>query len=202
MVFEPNPYSVLIVSPGGRLRESLAPLLPPGEYAPVVSAHSAGEARRCLLGQEFDLIVINSPLPDGPGIQLAEDLCGETEAGVLLLVKAEAYEEVADRVRASGVLTLYKPSSRLLAGYALKTLCAMRERLRSRGRRAVSVEEKIRELRIIDRAKWALIEGQGLSEPEAHRALERMAMERRVTKKQAALEIIEGASPKNRKPPV
>ncbi len=191
MVFEPNPYSVLIVSPSSRLLQNLTPLLPPGEYDPVQSVRSAAEAKRCLLQRDFDIIFINSPLPDGPGIELAEDLCGETEAGVLLLVKAESYEKVTARVQASGVITLVKPSSRQLAAHSLQALCATRERLRQRGRRQATVEEKIQELRLIDRAKWALIESRGLTEPEAHRALERMAMERRIPKKQAAREVLE-----------
>lgn len=192
MIFEPNPYSVLIVSPSGRLRESLAPLLPPGEYDPICTARSAGEAKRCLLQRDFDLVLINSPLPDGPGFDLAENLCEESEAGVLLLVKAEFYEEVTAHVQASGVMTLYKPSGRALAAQALQALCAVRERLRGRSRQQATVEEKIQELRLIDRAKWILIGSCGFSEPEAHRALEHMAMEKRITKKQAAQEIIAG----------
>lgn len=194
MIFDPNPYSVLIVSPSAKLQESLAPLMPSGEYDPVQTAHSAAEARRCLLHRDFDLILINSPLPDGPGIELAEDLCGETEAGVLLLVKAESYEGVTARVQESGVITLGKPSSRQLAAHALQALCATRERLRVRGKRQATVEEKVQELRLIDRAKWILIERQNLTEPEAHRALERMAMEKRITKKQAAQEIVDSES--------
>lgn len=192
MIFQPNPYSVLIVTSSGKLLESLSALLPPGEYDPVQTARSAGEARRCLLQRDFDLILINSPLPDGPGIGLAEDLCGETEAGVLLLIKAEAYDEVTARVRGSGVITLYKPSSRQLAAHSLQALCAMRERLRVRGKRQATVEDKIQELRLIDRAKWILIEDRHMTEPEAHKALERMAMERRITKRQAAEAVIAG----------
>lgn len=192
MVFEPNPYSVLIVSPSGKLRESLAPLLPPGEYDPICTARSAAEAKRMLLQQDFDLILINSPLPDGPGIEFAEDLCAQTEAGVLLMVRAEVCAEVTGQVQKCGVMTLHKPSSLALAELAVHALCAVRERLRQKSGRQATVEEKIRELQLIDRAKWALIEKQRLTEPEAHRALERLAMEKGITKRQAAEEVIAG----------
>ena len=194
MVFEPEPYSVLIVSPGDRFRESLSPLLPPGSFNPVCVARSCAEARRKLLERGFDLVLINSPLPDGPGLPLAEDLCAETEAGVLLLVPAGIYEETAAQAQQSGVITLHKPSSRLLASHSLQALCAMRERLRARGRTQVAVDEKIRELQMIDRAKWVLIDKKGFTEPEAHRALERMAMEQRITKVQAAQRVVGGIS--------
>lgn len=113
-----------------------------------------------------------------------------TDSGVLLLVRAESYEEVMARVQESGVITLCKPSSRQLMVHSLQVLCTTRERLRVRGKRQATVEEKIQELRLIDRAKWILIESQSLTEPEAHRVLERMAMEKRITKKQAAQEIV------------
>lgn len=192
MVFEPNPYSVLIVSSGGRLRENLSPLLPTGEYDPICTARSAAEAKRLLLQRDFDLVIINSPLPDGPGIEFAEDLCAKTEAGVLLMVRDEVCAQVAAQVQKCGVMTLHKPSSRALAELAVHALCAVRERLRQRSGRQATVEEKIRELQLIDRAKWALIEQRHLTEPEAHRALERLAMEKGITKRQAAEEVIAG----------
>lgn len=191
MVFQPNPYSVLVVSASGRLLQNLQPLLPPGEFDPVQSARSAAEAKRRLLERDFDLILINSPLPDGPSLDLAAGLCAETEAGVLLLTQAESYEEVTAQAQPSGVLTLYKPSSRQMVALTLHALCALRERLRKQSRRQQTVEEKIQELRLINRAKWLLIEARRLTEPEAHRALERLAMERRITKKQAAEQVIE-----------
>lgn len=194
MIFEPNPYSVLIVSPSGKLREILAPLLPPGEYDPICTARSAAEAKRLLLQRDFDLILINSPLPDGPGIELAEDLCRETEAGVLLLVRAEVCAEVTAQVQKYGVMILPKPSGRALAEWAVQALCAVRERLRQKSSRQATVEEKIQELRLIDRAKWILIENRHMTESEAHKALERMAMERRITKSQAAQEVVSNGS--------
>lgn len=81
MIFAPNPYSVLIVSPSVKLQESLATLMPVGEYYPVKTVYSTAEARRCILHNDFDLILINSPLPDDPGIGLAEDLCGGQTPG-------------------------------------------------------------------------------------------------------------------------
>lgn len=192
MVFEPNPYSVLIVSPTPRLQEGLSPLMPPGSFDPVCTARSGAEAKRRLLERDFDLVIINSPLPDGPGLPLAEDLCGGTEAGVLLVIKADVYEETTAQAQQSGVITLYKPSSRQLAAQSLQALCATRERLRIRSRKQATVEEKIQELRLIDRAKWALINTHGMTEPEAHRALERIAMEGRITKAQAARQVVDG----------
>jgi response regulator NasT len=65
----------------------------------------------------------------------------------------------------------------------------MRERLRLRAAREQTVEEKMEEIRLINRARWQLIQ-QGMSEEEAHRYLTRLAMDRRITKAAAAAALL------------
>lgn len=185
MVFQPNTYSVLLVSASKKLNQTLSSLLSPGEYEPVVTVGSVGAAKRLLLEQDFDLVLINSPLSDDPGIELAEDVCAQTECAALLLTGKEFFEELHCRVVTSGVVTLPKPTSEAVLTQTLRALCAMRERLRRRESQT-TVEEKIRELRVINRAKWHLIEQDHMTEPEAHHAIEQLAMERRITRLSAA----------------
>lgn len=186
MIFQPNTYSVLLVSASKKLNQALSSLLSPGEYEPVVTAGSVGAAKRFLLEQDFDLVLINSPLPDDPGIELAEDVCAQTECAVLLLTGKDFFEELHCRVVTNGVVTLSKPTSEAMLHQTLRALCAMRERLRRRRESQVTVEEKIRELRTINRAKWLLIEQNHMTEPEAHHAIEQLSMERRITRLRAA----------------
>ena len=88
MIFQERTYAVLIVSASEKLDNQLRALLPVTEYYPVQSAKSVGEARRMLLGASFDLVLINTPLKDDFGTQLAIDVCLESSAGALLFVKA------------------------------------------------------------------------------------------------------------------
>lgn len=53
-----------------------------------------------------------------------------------------------------------------------------------------TVDEKIEEIRIVNRAKWLLIDHSRMTEPEAHRFIEKKAMDDRVSKKDVALRII------------
>jgi response regulator NasT len=46
------------------------------------------------------------------------------------------------------------------------------------------------EIRIVNRAKWILINELSMSEPEAHRYIEKQAMDRCISKGQIAKEII------------
>ena len=84
-------YSVLTVSAADKFSASLHTLLPEGQYDPVRAVRDAASARRLLLEQSFDIVIVNAPLPDEFGTQLALELSETSGAGVLLLVKAEQY---------------------------------------------------------------------------------------------------------------
>ncbi|MBQ2927928.1 MAG: ANTAR domain-containing protein, partial [Oscillospiraceae bacterium] len=53
-----------------------------------------------------------------------------------------------------------------------------------------SIEEKMEEIRIVNRAKWLLISELKFDEPGAHRYIEKQAMDRCVSRKDIAEEII------------
>ena len=160
------------------------------DYWPVTVAGSVSEARRRLLGTSWDLVIVNAPLPDDLGVDFAVEVCAESDAGVLLLIRSELYEETYYQVLPSGVITLSKPTNQQMISQNLRVLCATRERLRSMRQHQATVEEKIEEIRSINRAKWLLIECLHMTEPDAHRYITRQAMEQRTSKKEIAENII------------
>ena len=88
-------------------------------------------------------------------------------------------------------MALPMPTSSAMVSQSLRMLCAQRERLRLMEARQQSVEEKIEEIRLVNRAKWLLIESRGMSEAEAQRHVEKLSMDKRITKRQAAENIIQ-----------
>ncbi len=190
MVFQEQTYAVLLVSGSEKFSRALVGLLPQTDFWPVTAVRSSGEARRALLGQSFDLVLINAPLTDESGLHLASDLCAGGDAGVLLFVKSEQYEQLCARATPAGVMLLAKPASAQTVLQTLRMLCAVRERLRGMERRQASVEEKIEEIRLVNRAKWALIRCLSLSEEEAHHYIERQAMDTRRSKRAVAENIL------------
>ena len=54
----------------------------------------------------------------------------------------------------------------------------------------MSLEEKMEEIRLVNRAKWLLIERRGMDEPTAHRYIEKLAMDRCVTRRVIAEAIL------------
>ena len=190
MVFRDSTYSVLLVSASEKFNTVTASLLPGSEFWPVTVVKSAGEAERRLLSSDYDIVLVNTPLPDEFGTQLAENACIKTRAAVLLLVRRELHDEIYYKVMESGVITLPKPTNETAMTQMLHALCSMRERLRRAEERQVTVEKKIEEMRLVNRAKWLLIERLHMTEEDAHNTIRRQAMDMRVTQREAAEDIL------------
>ena len=87
-------------------------------------------------------------------------------------------------------MVLSKPTSTQTVTQTLRMLCAARERLRRMEEKQATVDEKIREIRLVNRAKWLLIECLGMTEADAHRYIEKQSMDLRQSRREAAENII------------
>lgn len=190
MEYAERRYSVLIVSSSEKFNRSLLSLLPEDRFYPVSVSPDDSAARRVLAESRFDIVMINTPLPDDFGTHLALDACEGSGAGVMLFVKAEHYPDIAARVSPFGVLALSKPVTAQTVAQSLTLICATRERLRRMEQKTASVEEKIEEIRIVNKAKWLLIDQLKMTEQEAHRYIEKQAMDRCVTRRTIAENIL------------
>ena len=67
---------------------------------------------------------------------------------------------------------------------------AARSRLTALRRENMRLEKKVEEMRLVDRAKCALIQYRGMTEQQAHRYLEKKAMDTRKTRGTVAMEVL------------
>lgn len=190
MNFEERVYSVLIVSAAEKFNTSLKEMLPDFKYYPIQEETSTSGAKRVLADRTFDFIIINSPLPDSDGLRFAIDTSNGKNSVVLILVRNELYNAVLDKVSPYGVYTLSKPTSKQIVGQAIDWMVSTRERLRSLEKKSLSLEDKMQEIRIVNRAKWLLISELKMTETDAHRYIEKQAMDRCISKKTMAEEIV------------
>ena len=138
MVFNDHAYSVLVVSAAGKFNDTLTAMLPEVDCDPARYVTSIAAAKRAVLEQSYDFVIINAPLLDDFGVKFAIDACASRGTVVLLLVRTEVYEEI----------------------------------------------------RLVNRAKWLLIEHQEMNESDAHRYIEKQAMDRCVTRRTIAEGVI------------
>lgn len=181
--------SILVVSGTDKLEQSLSALLPCAEFT-LYTAGSCAQARSALLNSAYDIIVINAPLSDDYGIELALDLVQRSVSGIILLAQSALFPDVCDKLEPYGVMTLEKPTPRVIMYAALRMSAAVSARLRRAEEKQRALSEKMEEIRIVNRAKWALIKYLKMDETQAHRHIEKMAMDRRISKREMAEKII------------
>lgn len=190
MDFKTRAYGVLIVSPHEKFNRALSEILPPSRFSPCVTVNDAASAARRLVENAFDIVIINSPLPDDFGVRLALEALSDIGTGVMIFVKNEHYHDVNEVLSPHGALVIQKPAYSQSVEQSLILLCAMCERLRQTEKKMQTLPEKMEEIRIVSRAKLILIEHLKMTEKDAHRYIEKQAMDRCVTKRRIAEMII------------
>ena len=181
----------LIVSAGASSNEYLCARLTELGYTRPLIVPSGAEARRRMLESDFELIVVNAPLPDEFGHDLCATAVEKTDAGVILLTKTATADQIADKLQEFGVLVLGKPFTGAQFRQAVQLAASNYKRLAVLRAENAKLLDKIAQLRLVDRAKCYLIEHKGMSEAEAHRMIEKTAMDTRRDRAEVAAEILE-----------
>ncbi len=182
--------SVLVVSSTDKGKDFLSELLSTHDFSEITTINSGGGARRLLNQKDFELVIINAPLCDESGEELSLMATDISMAGVILIVKSEIADDVSAKVENYGVFVLPKPLSRSMFFQALKLMAAARRRLLLLQQENVQLQKKIEDIRLVDRAKCVLIQHLNLTEPQAHRYIEKQAMDRRISKREVAEGIL------------
>lgn len=170
--------NALIVSASEKGAEKITEWL--AQEALCTAVSSLVQARQAMAARQFDLLIINAPLP-------GEDACAfalhAADMGVILLVPQAGYEATRQRMEQKGIMTLAKPLAGMLLIHALSLLRASRTQVSH-------LAEKLTEVRMVERAKWALIQTLQMNEAQAHRYIEKQAMDQRRTRREVAENII------------
>ena len=69
----------------------------------ITACKTASRARRTALETAFDMIIINYPLADEREYELPQDLAEKSDASIMLMVPAEVYDIIADRMEKAGI---------------------------------------------------------------------------------------------------
>ena len=182
--------SVLIVSSSNKAREFFIEVLSQNSYGEVVTVTNGGEARRLLVERIFDLCIINSPLIDEFGDEFAKDIVSSSIGPVIIVVRNDIYDEISEKVEEYGIITIAKPMNRTIFWSVLKIANATYNKIYKLKKENNKLLQKIEDIKMIDRAKCILIQYLNMTESEAHRYIEKQAMDMRTTRKTIAEGIL------------
>lgn len=190
MINRRDTIRVLVVSSSEKSTDFFKGFFPQGFDFQTTTASTVGEAKRLSVYDTFDIAIINSPLRDESGIDYSIDLSSDSSTGVLLLTSSEYYEQISDEVSSYGVFTISKPTNRQVLAESVKLLIATNARLKKFEQKNARLTAKMEEIRIVNHAKWVLIENLSMSEEDAHKLIEKQAMDTRQSKKEVSERII------------
>lgn len=181
----------IIVSTNSDISELSEQLLRIEGCGKTAVAASCNEARRLVKNDtEPELVIINTPLPDEFGQELAEMIAETTSAGIILICSGDVADDIADRVSDIGINVLARPVTSELLQRTIRLVIAARVRMAGVKRESADILSRIEEMRTINRAKTTLMKYLKFTEPQAHKYIEKQAMNNRQTRLEVAVRIL------------
>lgn len=181
---------ILLVSRKGKSRDMLVQLLETETSSQIDVAYSEEDATVLMEKNEFDLVIINSPLEGKTGVDLAVYTAEKYTAGILLVVQNKYANIIAPKVEPYGVLVVGKPVVKAFFNQAIKFAEVAAHRVLSLKEENINLHLKLEEMKIINRAKCVLIQYLSMSETQAHKYIEKQAMDMRLSKYRVARQIL------------
>lgn len=133
------------------------------------------------------LIVVQSDTPDAQELRRCAELAEGAEAVFLLLVRQEAYGAAWRFLQKRGVCVMTWPMEQTILAQTLRNLLLLKKSMQAQ---TDQLRSQLQDLKRIQKAKGLLMRQLGMTEQDAHRWIEKAAMDRCVKKREIAETII------------
>lgn len=181
---------ILIVSSSESGTKVLTDLLRSAGFENITASSSAADARRRSTVESYDLSIINMPLSDETGKELSFDIADKNVSGVITIVNNGHEQIIGSFGRKKGIYIVMKPlNRRMFLDAVVFVLTAQKQKLRLI-KKNEELARALTDLKIITKAKFLLMEKNGMSEENAHHFIERSAMDQRLSKRYVAEAVI------------
>ncbi|MBO4319802.1 MAG: ANTAR domain-containing protein [Treponema sp.] len=179
-------HSILVVTGDSKLTQSLKPILLPPVFE-TTFLDDFNEARRLTAERVYNIVIVD--YAEGEGTDFALDI-SDSLSTVLLLTPSELFEQVSHRVEICGILTAVAPFDMFYFYNMLKIAIAVQYKTQVMFSRTTQLKDKMEEIKLVNRAKMLLMQNMNMTEQEAHRFIEKDAMDNGLKKTAVAEKII------------
>ena len=180
---------VLIAEDEALIRMDLREMLEDEGHEIVGEARDGAEAIEFARSLKPDMIFMDINMPDVSGIEAAEAIGAERLAPIVMVTAFSQGAYVEQAAAAGAMAYIVKPFTRSDIVPAMTLASA---RFTETSALAVEVEdlgERLETRKVVDRAKGILM-ARGMTEPEAFKRLQRLAMDKRKTLREIAEAVV------------
>lgn len=156
----------------------------------ITLAQTCEDAVNFVACDDYDYVIINSPLKDGLGYKFAKETATKGVSQVIFVVNNDYYEKIIADVSNIDILTVSKPVNKAVFWSSLKLAKSANHRVKIVQNENIKLKKQLQDVTVINRAKCILISYLGMSEEEAHKYIEKQAMDVRQTKRIVAEGIL------------
>ncbi|MFP5298524.1 MAG: ANTAR domain-containing response regulator [Actinomycetota bacterium] len=182
---------ILIAEDEAIIRLDLKEMLEEEGFEVVGEASDGDAAIRLAAEHGPDLVIMDVKMPGMDGLTAAEQI-RDRGLGAVLILTAFSQRDLVRRAADAGAMGyVVKPFQKSDLMPAIDIAIARYQQLDALQREASSATEALEARKIVDRAKGKLMDGQGLSEAEAFRVIQKKAMDERRPMRDVAQEILD-----------
>ena len=142
-----------------------------------------------------DLVILDVKMPVLDGITAAGQITGEQLAPVLILTAFSQRDLVQRAGEAGAMAYLVKPFTAADLVPAIEIAVSRFAELAALDKEAASLRDRLEGRKLLDRAKARLQAGQGMTEAQAFRHIQKSSMDRRTTMRAVAEQILAAPAP-------
>lgn len=179
-------HSVTVICKDSKISQLIMTMLPQVMFN-VTLIEDSNEARRRRMDLRSEIYIVDSG--DGKDADLAEDFC-DSSSVTLLLVPNHLFDQISYRFETRGIICVSKPLDNYMFYAMIKAALAMTYKIHELSAQTFRLKEKMEEIRIVNRAKMVLMQSLSMSEAEAHRYIEKEAMDRCIKKLSVAENVL------------
>lgn len=181
---------VLIAEDEAIIRLDLKEMLEEEGYEVVGEAGDGETALK--LAQQFrpDLVILDIFMPGMDGLTAAARI-GEMELSAVLILTAFSQRDLVEQATRTGAMAyLVKPFEKSDLVPAVELSIARWAEARALSDESKDLTDRLETRKVVEKAKGIIMASHGLIEPDAFRAIQKMAMEQRTSMREVAERII------------
>lgn len=180
---------IVIAEDEAIIRMDLKEMLQEEGHEVVGEARNGQEAVEMTRELGPDLVFMDIEMPVRNGIDAACEIAGDALAPVVMVTAFSQSGYVEDACRAGAMGYLVKPFSKHDIVPAMQIALSRFAETRELSGQVEDLTERLETRKVLDRAKGALM-SRGLSEPEAFKRLQKLAMDKRMSLRQVAEAVL------------